>query len=339
MKAVLFDHAGRNRFQLCDIDEPVPESGGVLLDMRAATLNFRDHLILSQPVSPYSGDARGRIAGSDGVGVAHAISESVRGIDRGGRYMPSFFPDWLDEGPEIANLERHLGGSVPGIMAERIVSRGNSLVAVPEHLSDHEAAALPCAGVTAWAALVMYGCARANQTILVQGTGGVSILAMQIAKSIGLRIIVTSSSDTKLERAKSLGADVVINYKNSPDWAADVLDATNGRGVDHLIDVGGEATLASSLRSVAMGGHLSLVGVPGGYGGQLDGMSLRGRIIHIHTVFVESRRALQDLSAFVAEHRIRPIIDRTFPMECANAAMDTMLSGKHFGKVALSLEA
>lgn len=337
MKAVLINAAGEGNFQLADIEEPVLMPGCAMLDMRAATLNFRDHIIRSNPVSPYCGDARGRIAGSDGVGIASACVSSVMDVDIGGRYMLSFFPNWQDGAPDAANLIHHLGGSVSGVMAERIVAGENALVAVPDHLTDAEAAALPCAGVTAWASLVMYGRAREGQTILVQGTGGVSIFALQIAKLLGLRVIATSSSDAKLEQARALGADVLINYKTTPDWSEAVLEATKGRGVDHLIDVGGESTTNQSLQAMAMGGHLSLVGVLGGFGGGLDGMTLRGRILHLHTVFVESRAALQALATFVATHRMRPAIDKVFPMDQANLAMDYMLDGKHFGKVAVQL--
>lgn len=339
MKAVIFDPTRENNFALTNQDSPVAGAGEVLLDMRAATLNFRDFIVRSNPVSPYSGDARGRVAGSDGVGIASKIGPDVRGIELGGRYMPSFFPDWIEGPPVAENLARHLGASASGVMAEQIVQKAVSLVAAPDHLTDIEAAALPCAGVTAWASLVMYGRAQPDQTILVQGTGGVSIFALQIAKLLGLKVIVTSSSDEKLARAKNLGADVLINYRTNPDWAEAAIDATHGRGVDHLIDVGGEATMPQSLQAMAYGGNLSLVGVLGGFGGAIDGMGLRGRILHLHTVFVESRAALQQLSDFVGEHRMRPIVDQVFPMEQANQALDTMLSGTHFGKIGLQLSA
>ncbi|AMK19584.1 MULTISPECIES: zinc-dependent alcohol dehydrogenase family protein [Sphingobium] len=337
MRAIIIDPDNENRYCLVDRPQPEPGPGEVRLSMRAASLNFRDLIVRNHPVGPFFGDARGRIALSDGVGVVNAVGAGVDPALMGQRVVPSFFPDWLEGKPTAKTVGRNLGGSIDGVLAETIVIPAQSVVPVPQHLSDVEAATLPCAGVTAWAALVLYGQARAGQTILVQGTGGVSIFALQIAKILGLHAILISSSDEKLDRAKAMGADALINYKRTPDWSSTVREITGGLGVDHLIEVAGEATMLQSLQSMALGGNISLVGVLTGFGGQLDGMALRGRTLHLHTVEVESVATLQQFVQFVTDHELRPVVDRSYDIADANMALDALATGSHFGKIALTI--
>jgi NADPH:quinone reductase-like Zn-dependent oxidoreductase len=228
-----------------------------------------------------------------------------------------------------------LGGAIDGVLAEYVMLHEDGVVHVPEHLSDEEAAALPCAAVTAWHGLITEGNLKAGDTILVQGTGGVSIFALQFAKLVGARVIATSSSDEKLERARQLGAFEGINYKTTPNWDEQVWKLTEGVGVDHVVEVGGAGTLNKSLRAVKVGGRVSLIGVLSGLGGDISTVSILHKNIRVQGIYVGSREMFEAMNRAIALHKTRPIIDRVFPFEEAREALAYLESGAHFGKICI----
>jgi NADPH:quinone reductase-like Zn-dependent oxidoreductase len=222
------------------------------------------------------------------------------------------------------------------MLAQYTVLSEQGVVKVPAHLSDQEAATLPCAAVTAWSALVTHGGVKAGDTVLIQGTGGVSIFALQFAKLSGARVIVTSSSDEKLARARQLGADETINYRETPDWDKRVRELTGGQGVEHIVEVGGAGTLANSIKSIAFAGTISLIGILGGTTSNVNLIPVLMQNVRIQGIIVGSRQIFEDMNQAIALHKLQPVIDRTFPFEEAPAAFLHMASGAHFGKICIS---
>src|SRR5262249_46162466 len=254
---------GFEALRLAERPTPTPGPGEVLLKLKAVSLNYRDLLVvkgLYNPKMPLP-----RIPVSDGVGAVAATGAGVSRVRTGQRVAGLFMPGWLEGELTDAKGRTALGGSVDGLLCEYAVLSEQSVVSVPEHLTDEEAATLPCAAVTAWNGLVRAGNVKPGDTVLVQGTGGVSLFALQFARLAGARVIATSSNDQKLARAKSLGASDGINYRETPEWGESVRQLTGGRGVDHVVEVGGAGTLAQSLRAVRTGGHIALIGVLAGY--------------------------------------------------------------------------
>jgi NADPH:quinone reductase-like Zn-dependent oxidoreductase len=243
-------------------------------------------------------------------------------------------PDWADGEISEEKARAALGGSVDGLLAEQAVLPESAVVRVPEHLSDEEAATLPCAAVTAWNGLVASGGVKPGETVLVQGTGGVSLFALQFARLAGARVIVTSGSDAKLQRALALGAAEGVNYKAVPEWGERVRQLAGGAGVDHVIEVGGAGTLPQSLRAVRMGGHLALIGVLSGYG-QANPLPILMKNVRVQGIYVGSRALFEAMNRAIALHRLRPVVDRTFPFAEAPAAFRHLESGAHFGKVVI----
>jgi NADPH:quinone reductase-like Zn-dependent oxidoreductase len=257
-------------------------------------------------------------------------------LKRGDRVATTFFQRWLT-GPLTEEAARSdLGGSLEGVLAEYVALHEDGLVEVPPHLSDEEAATLPCAGVTAWNALVVEGRIKAGDTVLVLGTGGVSLFALQLARIAGLRVIATSGSDEKLRRALELGASEGINYRTTPDWEKRVLALTGGSGVELVIEVGGAGTLGKSLRAVRVGGTIALIGILSG-SGEVNPLPAIMRGIRIQGIFVGSRAMFEAMNHAIGLHRMRPVIDRVFRFEEAREALRHMESGAHFGKVVLKL--
>lgn len=315
--------------------DPVPGHGQVLVKLRAVSLNFRDLLILKGLYNPKLKFPR--IPVSDGVGEIVAVGPGVSTRKVGERVTPLFMPGWLDGEVTTTKAVSALGGDVDGLLAEYAVLPESGVLPAPEHLSDEEAATLPCAGVTAWHGLVEIGQVKAGETVLVLGTGGVSIFALQFARMHGARVIATSSSDEKLARVREMGASETINYRTTPDWEKRVLDLTGRRGVDHVIEVGGAGTLNRSLRSVKMGGHVCLIGVLAGpadfnpTGIIMNAVRLQGLFVGNGAMFARMNRA-------ISLHGMKPVVDRVFPFDNAIEALRHLESGSHFGKVVIRID-
>jgi NADPH:quinone reductase-like Zn-dependent oxidoreductase len=323
---------------LCEVENPKPGPGQVLLDMKAWSLNYRD---LSMPRGGYPGNdkvlrAPPLVPVSDGAGEVLAVGPGVKELAPGDRVITSFFQDWHDGELTPETKASALGGAIDGVLAERVVLSARGCVAAPPSLSFEQAATLPCAGLTAWAALTEAE-ARAGQNVLLLGTGGVSIFALQLAKLMGLRVIITSSSNDKLERARQLGASDTINYKEQPEWDEQALKLTAGVGVDHVLEVGGAGTLGRSLNACRMGGTVSLIGVLTGMPEQNPSpLTVMWKRLVMRGIYVGSRRQLEELCRAVEVGGIVPVIDKTFRFEEAQEAYRYLKSAQHFGKVVIS---
>jgi NADPH:quinone reductase-like Zn-dependent oxidoreductase len=330
----LQNNQGLDSLTLIECPDPQPGSGQVVVRVRATSLNYRD-LIIGKGQNPAI--VFPIIPMSDGAGDVVAIGEGVTQIKVGDRVAGIFFQDW--QAGEITSqiMKSALGGEIDGMLAEFVVLNENGVVVLPDHLSYEEGATLPCAAVTAWHGLVSKGHLNAGDTVLMLGTGGVSVFALQFAKLQGARTIVTSSSDAKLEQAKALGADELINYKTHPDWETEVYRLTNKVGVDHVVEVGGAGTLEKSIRAVRYGGRISLIGVLTGFAGQINPQPILGKSIALQGIYVGSRAMFEAMNRAISQAQLKPIIDRVFPFAEARAAYDYLQSGSHFGKVVISL--
>ena len=312
--------------------EPVPGAGQVLLRMRAWSLNYRDLLMvtgfynpkLRLPFTPLS----------DGVGEVVAVGSGVTRVKAGDRVAGIFMQQWVEGEITEAKSRSALGGSIDGVFAEQVVLEAEGVVHVPPHLSDEEAATLPCAAVTAWRALVTEGRLKAGDTVLIQGTGGVSLFALQFARAHGARVIVTSSSDAKLARARELGAEGTINYRTTADWGQRVRELTGGTGVDHVVEVGGAGTFAQSMAAVRMGGRISLIGVLSG-AGQVNPTPILMKSVCVQGIFVGSRAMFEEMNRAISDHQMRPVVDRVFAFEELRDALRHLESAAHFGKIVL----
>jgi len=302
--------------------------------VHATSLNRRDIYVKA---GKYPGQMKPNLVPlSDGAGEVVATGAKTTRFRQGDRVAAIFFPLWVDGRPKPEYLGSLGGGGVDGMLSQYVTLNENSLVAIPKHLSYEEAATLPCAGVTAWNALVTRGHTQPGDYVLLQGTGGVSILGLQLAVALGAKPVITSSHDEKLARAKQLGAAVIINYKTTPDWEKAVLDGTQG-GVQQALEVGGKQTLQKTLASLAPGGHVALIGGLTEFGGDIPAYSLMGRNATASGIYVGSRADFEALNAFLAKHQFKPVIDKVFDFENAQAAYDYMDSGALFGKVVIRL--
>ncbi|MDF1658431.1 MAG: NAD(P)-dependent alcohol dehydrogenase [Verrucomicrobiales bacterium] len=317
-------------------DAPQAAAGEVVVTIEATSLNYRDLLMKagksassgSDPVVPLS----------DGAGKIAAIGEGVTGWTIGDRVALTFFRDWEDGRFEMKYHKAARGGSCDGVLGEQVVTPAHSLVRVPEYLSIEEAATLPCAAVTAWHGLMERSRPlEVGHTVLCLGTGGVSIFALQLAKAAGAKVIITSSSEDKLQRACELGADETINYRENPDWDKAVFEMTEGRGVDHVIEVGGPGTLPKSMNAVAAGGSIALIGVLTGFDApEASLFPLVSRNVDLSGIYVGSRAMFERLNEFLTKHEIHPVIGDHFSFEEAVAAYDHLESAGHFGKVVIT---
>jgi NADPH:quinone reductase-like Zn-dependent oxidoreductase len=307
----------------------------VRIAVRAVSLNFRD-LMIAHATYPVSGN-KPPVPCSDGAGEVIAVGTQTTRFRAGDRVMASFFPNWIEGDPSPQKTNGALGADVDGMLSQEVVFHEDALARVPAHLSYNEAATLPCAAVTAWNALFITGALKPGNTVLLQGTGGVSIFALQLAKAAGLQTIITSSSDAKLERAKALGANATINYRSTPEWQDKVVELTDGRGVDLVVDVGGQDTIKRSAAAVRMGGTVCIIGGLSGFGGTADAVALIVGAKRLAGIYVGSRTMLEGVSQFVSHAAIRPVIDRAFRFEQAREAYAHLESGNHFGKVVIEV--
>jgi len=333
MKAVQLKAFGIDNLSLVDLPEPRPGPGQVLLRMKAFSLNYRDLMVvkgqynprLRLPITPLS----------DGVGEVEAVGEGVSRFRVGDRVAACFMQGWIGGELTDARAKSALGGGIDGVLAEYRVFHEEGLVNIPAHLSDEEAATLPCAALTAWNALVSQGKIKAGDVVLVQGTGGVSLFALQFARLHGARVIITSSSDDKLTRALRLGASDGINYRAVPEWEEKVRELTSGVGVDHVVEVGGAGTFAKSLRAVRTGGTISLIGVLTGNAGQVNPVGILMKSVRVQGIYVGSREMFEAMNRALALHQLKPVVDRVFALSEIREALRYMESAAHFGKICL----
>ena len=314
-------------------DVPRPGPGQVLVRLKACSLNYRDLLIIT---GRYPGiDSKGLVPVSDGAGEVVEVGAGVDRFKSGDRVTGCFFETWLS-GPMLpAHYSAAIGGSTPGVLSEYRVFEAAALVATPAHLSDEEAATLPCAALTAWNALYEGRQLVPGETVLVLGTGGVSMFALQFAKASGAQVIATSSSDAKLAKAKALGADHLINYRSHPDWEQKVLEVTGGVGVDHVVEVGGPGTLQRSIAAARHAGAVHLIGVL--TGGEINPLAVLFRTTLLRGVFVGSRDMFEAMNKLITARQIKPVIDRVFDFTDARAALAHLEGASHFGKVVIRI--
>jgi NADPH:quinone reductase-like Zn-dependent oxidoreductase len=333
MKVIELQKAfGIDSLNVVDRPDPRPAYGEVLLHMRAWSLNYRDLMLvkgqynpkLKMPVVPLS----------DGVGTVTAVGEGVSRVKVGDRVTGCFMQGWVGGELTDAKARTALGGGGPGMLAEQVVLSEAGVVHVPAHLTDEEAATLPCAALTAWHALVSEGRVTAGEVVLVQGTGGVSIFALQFARLLGARVIATSSSNDKLDRVSRMGASEGINYKETPEWGDRARELSGGAGVDHVVEVGGAGTLHQSLRAVRTGGGIYLIGVLSG-AGSVNPIPILMKNVRVQGIFVGSREMFEAMNRAIALHQLRPVVDRVFAFGEIREALRYLESGAHFGKVCL----
>lgn len=323
---------GIDALQLADVETPEPGPGEVRVKIAASSINFRDLMTIKDPVArnlPYP-----RVPNSDGAGTVTAVGAGVTGLKVGDRVASCFFQDWPAGPCSVDVMNSALGGALDGVLAEEVVLKAGGVIPVPEHLSLEQAATLPCAALTAWHALAEVGGVTAGDTVLLLGTGGVSIFALQFAKLMGARVILTSSSDAKLERAKAMGADDTINYRTHSDWQDAVMDLTGGVGADVTVEVGGAGTLTRSIAATRVGGAIGLIGVL--TGGEINPTLIMRKSLKVQGIYVGSYRMFADMNAAIALHRLEPVIDQTFAFDDAKSAYRAMEAAGHFGKIVIT---
>ena len=332
MKAYEIQNFGMEGLALADRPDPKPGPNQVLIKMHAWSLNYRDLMTLTGRYNPRL--KLPQIPLSDGAGEIVEVGSGVQGFKTGDRVANTFFERWVSGAETEEAARTALGAGRDGVLAEYVVLHEDGVIPIPEHLTYAEAATLPCAALTAWNALVVEGKIKAGDTILTLGTGGVSIFALQFALLNGAQVIITSGSDEKLAKARQLGASHTINYKQIPIWSKQVRQLTGGRGVDHVVEVGGMGTFNQSLAALKRGGHLSLIGVLA-QGSDVNIVPILMNNICVQGIFVGSREMFSSMNAAIALHRLHPVIDRTFGFKETPEAFRFMESGRHFGKICI----
>jgi NADPH:quinone reductase-like Zn-dependent oxidoreductase len=333
MKQFELQEFGLGKLRLVECAVPQPGVSEVLVRMRAASLNFRDYMTIQGTYNPKL--HMPLVPLSDGVGVVEAIGQKVSRFKVGDRVAACFMQGWIEGAINREKSKSSLGGPLDGVLREYAVFPAEGLVHVPEFLSDEEGACLPCAGVTAWHALFERTTLPPGSSVLLQGTGGVSILALQLGVAAGFRMIVTSSSDEKLKVAKELGASETINYKAHADWDKEARRLTGGEGVDHVVEVGGSNTLPVSLRAVRMGGVVTIIGALSGAEPTLTPVPVLMNSLRLQGIYVGSRMMFERLNRMLSQHAIRPNIDRVFDWKQIADALEYMQGQQHIGKICL----
>ncbi|MFC4167247.1 zinc-dependent alcohol dehydrogenase family protein [Teichococcus aestuarii] len=329
---VLHAPGGLDRLERAEMDDPgAPGPGEIRVRLHASSLNYHDYGVVAGRMPT----ANGRIPMSDGAGVVEAVGAGVAEFAPGDHVVSVFFPTWMDGAATLGDFSTVPGDGVDGYARQAVVRPATWFTRAPRGWSHAEAATLTTAGLTAWRALVGDGALKAGEVVLVLGTGGVSIFALQFARMMGAQVIVTSSSDEKLERARALGAAHTLNYREHEDWGRRARDWTGGRGVDHVVEVGGPGTLAQSIQAVRVGGHISLIGVLTGRGGEVPTAALMAKQARLQGLIVGSRRQQQQLVRALEATAVRPVIDRSFTLEEISDAFRHQEAGAHFGKICL----
>ncbi len=334
MKAmVVHAPAALDNLRLEDRPDPgAPGAGEIRVRLRGSSLNFHDLGV----VTGRMGAADGLVPLADGAGIVEAVGEDVGEFKPGDRVVSCFFPDWQSGAPTVGDFRRTPGDGIDGFAQEFVVRPATAFTHAPEGLDAVEAATITTAGLTAWRALVVDGKLKAGDTVLLLGTGGVSIWALQVAKLMGARVAITSSSDEKLARAQALGADHVVNYRRTVEWGRAIRDWSDGRGVDHIVEVGGPGTLAQSIEAVRVGGHISLIGVLTGASGEVPTAALMSKQARLQGLIVGSRSEQQDFVRAIEQGKLRPVIDRRFALEELADAFRYEMSAAHFGKIGVA---
>ncbi len=330
----LLAQTGPAALQRIDLPEPTPGPGQVVVRVRATSLNYRDQMVAD---GRYGRVPLPLVPLSDGAGEIAALGAGVSRWQVGDRVAGTFFQGWATGSFQRSALATALGGALPGMLAEYVTLHEGGVVTIPDHLDFIQAATLPCAGLTAWHALVVAGNISAADTVLLLGTGGVSLFALQIAKMHGARAIILSRSDDKLTQAKALGADDTINYQRVPDWEKEVYRLTGKAGVDQVVEVGGAGTLKRSLRCLATGGQIHLVGGVSGFSGEVPLLDIINKMAILRGIYVGSTEMFTAMNHAFGRHRLKPVVDRVFDFANAAAAYKYQLSGAHFGKVVIQL--
>jgi NADPH:quinone reductase-like Zn-dependent oxidoreductase len=333
MKTFEIQEFGIDHLALVDRETPRPGPGEVLVRLTAASLNYRDYLVVKGAYNPKL--KRPMVPLSDGAGIVEETGAAVRRFKKGDRVAACFMQKWIDGPIDREKSASGLGGGIDGVLREFAVFREEGLVRAPDSLSDEEVAALPCAGVTAWHALFENRAAVPGESVLLQGTGGVSIFALQFAHAAGLRTIITSSSDEKLRKAKELGANETINYRANPNWEEEARKLTNGEGVDHVIEVGGSGTMPRSLRAVRMQGMVSVIGILSGAEPTVSPTSILMNSLRVQGVYVGSCAMFERMNRWIELQRTKPVVDRVFEWTQIKDALRYMESHQHFGKICL----
>ena len=338
MKTIqLVNNFGINNLKLTEQSQPHPTKEQVLVKIEAVSLNYVDLLVIRGLLNPSL--PLPYIPVCDGAGIVEQIGENVTAFKPGDKVATTFIPDWLDGDPTALKTDyktRQGLGNVPGQLCQYKCFTIEQLIRIPANLSTTEASTLPIAGLTAWNAL-KYGNLQANNTVLLHGTGGVSIFALQFAKARGARVIITSSSEKKLKQAQNLGADLTINYKTDPNWSATVHKMTDGKGVDVIVETVGGSNLGRSLKTLRMGGHISIVGLLDGFESKIDVLSLMHQQATIRGMEVGSKQDFKAMDREIEARDIHPVVDRIFPLEQTQEAFAYLERGLHFGKVVVTL--
>ena len=327
---------GLDAIKVVELPDPKPGPGQVLVRMKAVSLNYRDLLMVNGMYGRGAASSSDVITPfSDGCGVVEAVGEGVTRFKAGDRVATLFFQGWVSGPPTLEKVMTALGFPIPGAGAELQTFSEQGLSKVPEFLSDQEVATLPCAALTAWRGLFVDARLEPGDTVVLQGTGGVSIFGLQFAHAAGLRTLITSSSDEKLARAKDLGADHIANYRTTPAWSGPVREATQGRGADFIMEVGGGGTIQESMKAVRIGGHIAVIGVVAGAGEPFNPASLIGNSAKLQGLSVGSRDMFEAMCRMIDLKKIFPVVDKVFPFTEARSAFAAMAAGEHFGKIVL----
>lgn len=337
MKAYEINEFGIDNLTLTEREQPQPQSNEVKVKFHATSLNYRDLMVVRGDYNPRL--KRPLVPFSDGAGEVTEIGDAVTKFKVGDRVMPAFMQGWVDGAIDFQKARTALGGDLDGCLREFGKFDENGLVCIPDHFSYEEAATLPCAAVTAFHALFESGGMRSDDSVLLLGTGGVSIFALQFAAALGTRVIITSSNDEKLERAKELGATDLINYKEREDWDAAVLELTGKRGVDHVVEVGGAGTIGRSLKAVKMGGYIAVIGaLSGAVNDGINPVNVLMKSVRLQGIYVGSRQMFENLTRMLSQYvHIKPVIDKTFEFSEVKDALKYMESGAHFGKIVVKI--
>jgi NADPH:quinone reductase-like Zn-dependent oxidoreductase len=331
MRAWRIPSFGIEKLELVTLPDPRPQRGEVLIRIHAFSLNYRDLMVTLGQYNPKM--HLPRIPCSDGAGEVVAVGEGVTRVRPGDRVAGIFMQNWIEGEPDVARIRGALGGDIDGVAAEMVVLREEGVVRFPDPLSWEEAATLPCAAVTAWNAVVHVGQVKAGDTVVIQGTGGVSIFALQFAKLLGARVLGSSGSDEKLQRAKTLGLDAGVNYRQQPDWDRWVMDQTGGRGADLVVEVGGTGTFGRSLRAVRIGGAVAQIGVLSRETASLEVPLILHKQVRLRGVYVGARSHFDEMNAAIALHKLQPVVDQVFTLESFPDALRRMEAASHFGKL------